>query len=203
MAKLKTDPVAKSDIHDYLSTNSDFAFELKVLKLLKSLEFACQHSGSYLDDNSKKIREFDIRASKTIEPRSIRLAVECKNLQPYFPLHICCVPREKSESSNYLVIAVDPDKFNVFMGSPLDPIHDDHYITHKLSNDNSLYPINEPVGKSSEQVGRSAHDNSFISNDHGVYERWGTNQGQASQSIYSYRLIRNLLQIKLVQLVKI
>ena len=89
------------------------------------------------------------------------------------------------------------------MGSPLDPIHDDHYITHKLSNDNSLYPINEPVGKSSEQVGRSAHDNSFISNDHGVYERWGTNQGQASQSIYSYRLIRNLLQIKLVQLVKI
>lgn len=172
MAKLKKDPVTKTDIHDFLSTSSDFAFELKVLKLLKSLGFSCQHSGSYLDDNSNKIREFDIRASKTIEPRSIRLAVECKNLQPYFPLHICCVPREEIESSNYLIIAVDPDRFSVFKGNPLGPIHDYHYKTHKLLNDNSLYPINDPVGKSSDQVGRSDHDSSFISNDRGVYEKW-------------------------------
>jgi len=172
MAKLNIDPIVKDDILEFLDQNSDFAFELKTLKLLNSLEFDCQHCGSYIDDNTKKIREFDIRASKLIHPRTLRLAVECKNLQSNFPLHICCVPREEKESTNNLVISVDPNSYSAFKGDPLDGYHDSHFRTFEVEGEKSLYPINQPVGKSSEQIGKNAHDKSIISSDHGIYERW-------------------------------
>jgi len=80
MVKLKEAPIIDTDLIDYLSTESDFAFELHVLNTLIAHGFTCEHGGSYDDPVTKKPREFDIRATKTLGHFHIRLAVECKNV---------------------------------------------------------------------------------------------------------------------------
>jgi hypothetical protein len=43
---------------------------------------------------------------------------------------------------------------------------------HRLKNADSLYPAGEFVGKSCDQVGRSANGNEIISGDSGIYNKW-------------------------------
>ena len=93
MAKLKNEPIVKSDMLEYLTSYSDFSFELTVLKMLRELELECEHGGHYEDPVTNKSREFDIRAIKTIEQYRVRLAIECKNIRENFPILISCVPR--------------------------------------------------------------------------------------------------------------
>jgi hypothetical protein len=62
MAKLKPDPITLTDLEEYLVEYSDFSFEMSVLQALEQAHFSCDHSGSYTDPVSGKIRQFDIRA---------------------------------------------------------------------------------------------------------------------------------------------
>ena len=62
MAKLKNEPISKSDILEYLESSSDFAFEVSVLKKLVALGFVCEHSGTYEDPVTGKTRELGIYA---------------------------------------------------------------------------------------------------------------------------------------------
>lgn len=73
-------PVEKADIEKYLAeTSDDFLFEMKILKILQSAKFQCQHSGYYSDPETSKMREFDIRASLKHTCLELNFAVECKN----------------------------------------------------------------------------------------------------------------------------
>jgi hypothetical protein len=67
MAKLKTDEILPEDLVEYLNSYSDFSFELAVLKMLRTSDIDCEHGGYYEDPITKKSREFDIRAIKTIQ----------------------------------------------------------------------------------------------------------------------------------------
>ncbi len=173
MAKLRSDQIMKSDLLEYLDSYSDFSFELAVLKMLRERNIECEHGGHYEDPVTNKSREFDIRATKTINNSQagnlrVRMAIECKNIRENFPILISCIPRHEQESHHQIALVSEPkqDSFIAIAGfqsrAKILNIRDSH----------SLYKNNEPVGKSTVQVGR-AIDNTISSNDSELYEKWG------------------------------
>lgn len=111
MAKLSSKTIREADFEEYLKTSSDFAFELTVLKSLVDQGFECEHGGSYRDPITKKIRQFDIRASTSRDQLRVSLAVECKNLHDNYPLLVSCVPRRESESFHEVIVAHNSSTF--------------------------------------------------------------------------------------------
>jgi hypothetical protein len=65
MPKLITTPITEKDLDEYLNSESDFAFEMSVLSLLRQMHFTCSHSGTYEDPVTGKIRQYDLRAHQT------------------------------------------------------------------------------------------------------------------------------------------
>lgn len=178
MAKLKSDSIVPDDLIEYLNNHSDFSFEIETLKELIKLGFSCEHGGTYEDPATQKPREYDIRATRRIEGRVLRLAVECKNLRPNFPLLISCLPRRSEEAFHELSISVKP-RTEVSTGfgttqrlTPKTAAMISSAQTYRLRNSDSLYPVGEPVGKSCDQVGRSATNAEIISGDSGIYDKW-------------------------------
>ena len=55
MPKLKANPVSDKDLEEFLASESDFAFEMSVLSLLRKLDFGCSHAGTYQDPVTQKI----------------------------------------------------------------------------------------------------------------------------------------------------
>jgi hypothetical protein len=162
MAKLNDADITKDDVEEYIKDCSDFAFELKVLKKFNDMNFKCLHSGVYEDPVTKKSREFDIRAEKSLENKNLKLAIECKNFRANFPLVSHCVKRVPQESFHDLIIPNNQEKFALsnFRSSSL---------RVRLQNSESLYPENGIVAKSIDQVGRGAVG--IISNDGSVFEK--------------------------------
>lgn len=173
MAKLKSDPITQPDLIEYLDAHSDFSFEIKTLKALIGLGFTCEHAGTYDDPATQKPREYDIRATRQMGKRFLRLAVECKNLRPNHPLLVSCLPRRPEEAFHELSYSVNPETrpfvvprgLNAFALIPSSE-------NVRLKGADSLYPIGDPVGKSCDQVGRSNHDDEIVSGDSGVYAKW-------------------------------
>ena len=176
MAKLKTDPITDVDLVDYLNTTSDFGFEIKVVKVLASLGFKLQHGGTYVDPVTDKPRQFDIRAVLGSNKRIIRLAVECKNLKPHFPLLVSCIPRSKSESFHDIIVSVDGERVSLL---PPSEVQQGIYCkamepdgkTARFRGTASIYKAGMPVGKSCDQIGRDTQGN-LTSSDSDVYEKW-------------------------------
>ena len=176
MAKIiKNDTINQEILIRYLETKSDFAFELRVLQKLKSHGLACSHGGQYLDPVSKKSREFDIRAQASAGRFLVKLAVECKNLQPHFPLLVLSVPR--AEGENYHSIAVIED--HSLTGSVDGLILPRRTLNERartviMQGARSMYLKGQPVGKSTVQVGFNANKvGELLANDTEVHEKWG------------------------------
>lgn len=168
MAKLREEAINLQDIQEYITAHSDFGFELSILKKLRELGLECRHGGYYKDPVTKKSREFDIRAMITIDRFRVRLAIECKNLKPYFPLLVSCVPREPAESYHEVARTGDPKN---------DPnvIPNSLYFRssiYRIQNRFSIYRSGEPVGKCISQIGRTK-DKEISYNDAEVYEKLG------------------------------
>ena len=85
MAKLKKDPITSQDLTDFVDADSDFGFEMRVLKRLRADRFTCSHAATYRDPITGKIRQYDIRALKDRGDLTLALSVECKNLRPNNP----------------------------------------------------------------------------------------------------------------------
>jgi hypothetical protein len=103
-SKLKNTSITTTDLEEFVANNSDFYFEMKVLAKLRGLDFECEHSGTYQDPVTDKVRQFDIRAMKTQGSCTLALAVECKNIRPNYPLLLSAVPRTIAESSHDLLL---------------------------------------------------------------------------------------------------
>lgn len=174
MAKtLKQDPINKDDIKDYLAKYSDFAFEIKTLSLLTSIECKCKHAGTYHDPITNKIREYDIRAqiSKKISSGltfNLLLAIECKNMKENYPLLVHCMPRAKHEAMEEMVFCYHNEVEELLSAK------DNEYFyfatTIPFSRGLSLYTKDDPVGKSCDQIGRSS-GNDIVGSDSNVFEK--------------------------------
>jgi hypothetical protein len=163
----------ESDMIEYLETESDFAFELSVLNQLVSLGFQCTHGGSYEDPSSNRTRQFDIRAAKLADPIDVHFAVECKNLRDDFPLLVSCIPRVASESFHEVAIPLKRSRSRFALPLP------DYSKVVRLREEETIYKVSDPVGKSCAQVGRS--DNGRLkANDAEVFEKWAQALASAS-----------------------
>jgi len=177
MAKLRSDPIVQADLIEYLESESDFAFELQCLELMTQLQFECDHGGPYRDPITNKIREFDIRASKSFQVLHASLAIECKNLKQNSPLMVMCVPRNRKESYHQVVFAAS------------DAVHQSVWGGHsilatrrfKIEGQGRAYIEQGLVGKSCSRVGRAqAQPNSIIPEESEIYERWSQALNSAS-----------------------
>ena len=169
MAKLKNDQIVGTDLLEYLNSYSDFSFELAVLKMLRERNIECEHGGHYEDPVTNKSREFDIRAIKTIKRSRVRMAIECKNIRENFPILVSCIPRQDKESYHQIAIVSEP-KTESFMTEL--SVLQSRAKTLSIKGEHSLYKVNEPVGKSTVQVGRTL-DNTISANDSELYDKWG------------------------------
>jgi hypothetical protein len=184
MAKLKGDPIVKVDMLEYLNGYSDFSFELAVLKMLREHGLDCEHGGLYEDPVTAKSREFDIRAKQTIGRSRIRLAIECKNIRDNFPILISCVPRHEQESYHQIALVGEPKRDSSFVALP---VFECRAETLSIRGDHSLYRAQDPVGKSTVQVGKSP-DGTISANDSELFEKWGQCLSSVSDlvnSVYS------------------
>jgi hypothetical protein len=161
-SKLKTQAITQFDIEEYLNDYADFSFELRVLKALTDLKLQCQHGGTYDDPITGKSREFDIRALLQYDEfMRIHLSVECKNLQPNFPLVVHCLGRKANESYNELI--------HTFVPSDSFAVHREGAESIRLIS-KTLYSKDAYVAKSADQVGRR-NDGSITATDGGVFEK--------------------------------
>ena len=127
-------PISVADINKYLAESNSFQFEMDVFKSLLEHGYIAQRNGTYVDPVSSKDREYDIRAQFTRRDKfRLKMAIECKNLNPSSPLLISRVPRQKVEAYSDLII----NGMAITGGRVL-----------KLTDYSSAYYPNEMVGKS-------------------------------------------------------
>jgi hypothetical protein len=172
MAKLKDNAISEKDMEEFVGSNSDFAFEMRVLGQLRALGFECTHSGTYSDPVTDKIRQFDIRATKRESNSTLALAVECKNLRPNNPLLLSAVPRSAAESFHDLIVW---DRQS--------------YITpqsvRSVTGHASAYRPGEMVGKKTDQVGREP-SGTLVSNDEATFEKLNQAVNSCRDLVHEY-----------------
>lgn len=114
-----------------------------------------------------KSREFDIRALYQEKDIRVHLSVECKNLQPHFPLVMHCLRRKQNEAYNEWIYTFDAD---TRYGSDIRSLsHFEQAESIEVSR-YSIYPEAAYVAKSADQVGRR-NDGSITATDGGVFEK--------------------------------
>lgn len=165
--KTAPDAITDADLQLYLSTSSDFAFELSTLKALNDLGLQCFHSGTYEDPVTGKARQFDIQAMSLIKNEQrhrvvMYFAVECKNIRPNAPLVIHCVPRAADEA----FIDVVWSERNTEPYAALAPRYGEAV---RLREECSPYPVNGLVGKASDQVTR--RNGEIVGSDQEIFDK--------------------------------
>lgn len=185
MPKLRSTPISAADLEKYLSTDDDFAFELRCLHSLSERPIKLEHGGTYTDPVSGKTRQFDIRAMVEADPLRVSFAIECKNLSASYPLLVSRVPRSTVESFHHLLI---PEEREEESGDQLYRVTVPRITWSKsvtINSPASLYEADQYVGKSVTRVGIAATQASsqtpeFVADDSEVFDRWS----QAVASAY-------------------
>ncbi len=198
MVKLKDGAISEGDLTAYLDTQSDFAFELEVLRLLEEHGFDCEHGGSYDDPVTQVPREFDLRSTRTIDKFHFRLAVECKNIGPNFPLLISCLPRRPEESFHEVIHSFDPPPSDGIYRPPV--VMQQHAKAIRRSGEHSIYKPRERVGKSLAQVGR-LKEGAIYCDSSDVYKKWAQALSSAQDLVDRANDERNCFSIVLPILV--
>jgi hypothetical protein len=173
MSRLSSDPITQSDIKKYLNTYSDFSFELQTLKKFVDLGFECSHGGTYEDPVTGKSREYDIRALLQKNIIRVHLSVECKNLRENFPLVVHCLKRKENENYNELIHTFKPESKTQQTGlgsNSLPELFKEHSRSIKVKRF-SLYPKEQFVAKSADQIGKRQDNGDITSSDGEVFDK--------------------------------
>ena len=158
-------PLTEADLLAYVEEESDFQFEMQVVQACSTLFSETEHGGYYLEANTGKKRQFDIRVRHFGNDASLCLAIECKNLHPSHPLLVSCVPRTAEESFHELIVYPNLGAMPT---------------TRRLKAHASMFWPNAMVGKAMAHVSkvivtedkRSEPRAEFSGKDTEVYEKW-------------------------------
>ena len=129
---------------------------MTALASIRAAGFEADHAATYKDPISGKLRAFDIRARWSGNSRSLRFAVECKNLRANAPLLIHATPRTPLEST-HSVVARYQNGPGIFYPDAIPR--------------EGCYRTNEPVGRQTDQPSKDASGD-FKSTDSETYEKW-------------------------------
>lgn len=189
MAKTSNDVIGADELLRYIREQSDFGFELQVLKLLRDAGIECEHSAFYTDSVTGKSREFDIRARATQGALKMLLAIECKNVRGNFPLLVLRTPRTVAESYEEILMST--------VLNPNQGYSDYRMKKHaKVGREKPLECAYKPeahVGRSFSQVGKPANSNQtgFVAADDDVFDKWSQCLASATEMISAcYRQTR-------------
>ena len=165
--------ITAADLRDYLNSESDFGFEIRVIKQLQKVGDVV-HGGTYMDAITGKPRQFDIRVTISNDRRVIRLAVECKNLKTTFPLLVSCLPRRDDEAFQHVAVSIDLS-YHTFsdadQGEMACLANEAFVRTFSMASAYCMYETGEPVGKTLAQVSRDSN-NLFNVNNAEIYSKW-------------------------------
>ena len=163
--------VTAGDIAEYLETADDFAFEREVYHVAHGLGFEAEHAALYSDPVTGKQRQFDVRASRTIQDNKIALAIECKGLTTDYPLLVSCVPRARNEAYHEILEVREPTASVAYVVADsgfarVTPVPSDRQPC--------MYPAFQGVGKSMRQVKRETRGDrrgQMVGGDD-VFDKW-------------------------------
>jgi hypothetical protein len=179
MAKLRDQPITASDISEYLAAQDDFNLELYVYNTAKAMGISATHGGTYEDPVTKKSRQYDVRAAVQRGNSRIDLAIECKSLQPSFPLLISRIPRLEEESFHELIYSFEPsDQIKMLLMNPIES------RALSLWGDQSIYRRKEFVGKATAQIGRT-EKGELVSGDTKVFDKWSQALASADELVFT------------------
>jgi hypothetical protein len=151
-------PLQRSDLVSHVSSGSSFSFEMAVKARLVRLGFSCIHGGTYLDPIQKKFRQFDVHATKRMDPRRLHLAVECKHVTSERPL-LAYVTHRAAREAWHETISVYPANGRHLV------------ISHCRHGDSgSMYRVGDWVARRVDQVVK-ASDGTTSSDDADVFDR--------------------------------
>lgn len=157
----KPEPVTADAIAQAIAHSDDFGHEMRVRAVLRLRGAHVQHGWAYLDPVEGKPRQFDFRATLSRETRTMKLAVEAKNLSPDAPLVVSGTTRVRDEAFHDRVKCQNRNGH-------------DFIAVLRSRADQPFYPVGEFVGKSILRLKRDGkkglvHSSSLESE---IYNRW-------------------------------
>lgn len=165
-----------------LDSSDDFAFEMKVLNVLRTenlgkTDLTAEHGGTYVDPITGLPRQFDIRvrcrrSDCGSHSCCLKMAIECKRLQNDAPLVISRSRRIRKESTHYYIQHTFFDSAS--RRSP-------SVVVKSAGSNLTFYPFNEFVGRSATQV-RSGNNSPVGDGD--VYKQWSQALSSADELIW-------------------
>jgi len=97
-------PITASEIQAIVANEDDFGHELRVGAAIRSFGgFRVGHGSTYKDPNLGKPRQYDYRCELDIGDRRLALAIECKNINPDYPVAICGRQRVDQEAWHEII----------------------------------------------------------------------------------------------------
>jgi len=160
--------ITAEDIKKHLESGDDFAFEVETYQRIIGPGFRGSFSGTYVDPVTGKSRQYDIRAEGVMDnDKPVLLAIECKRIDPEFPLVVSCVLREQQESYHQIFRS---GTMNIKSG-PIQRVDNMPYAVYGHENNNAIYEEGKPVGKSTTQIGHGKNDK-YKESDSEFYDKW-------------------------------
>jgi hypothetical protein len=173
-------PMSGKDLRRYLDSQDDFAMELEAYRHALGFGFRATHAHLYDDAKTNKRRQYDVRASRDNENRRIDLTIECKSLDPTYPLLIQRVPRPRDDGFHQIMQS--RESINAYGNSKVPPNWRGAEL-FKISGTH-MYDSQQQVGKSMKRI-KAGGDGSFAASDSDVYEKYTqalTSMNQVVQS---------------------
>jgi hypothetical protein len=173
-------PISDKDLRRYLDTQDDFALELEAYRHARGFGFHATHAHLYDDAKTNKRRQYDVRASHDNGLRRIDLTIECKSLNPIYPLLVQRVPRPRDDSFHQIMQSRNSvNAHGVSKGPP-------NWVGSELlrMSGTHMYDSQQQVGKSMKRI-EARGDGSFAASDSDVYEKYTqalTSMNQVVQS---------------------
>jgi hypothetical protein len=108
--------ITAEDISVFVDRRDDMALEIFTYRTLREAGWWANHGGFYRDTVQDKFRQFDVQGGLDLSknpntPRlpktGIRIAAECKNIDPEVPIVVSRMPRADSESYHCLLKKVE------------------------------------------------------------------------------------------------
>ena len=152
----KSQPPTAEDIKQFVEDKDDFALELFAYRELLQHGWSARHGGAYIDPVTDKFRQFDLQAHKDWTPlrARIRMAAECKNIDPIVPMIVSRVPRSAE------------DAFHCLISSGTNDLQ----VQTSTAADAKPYHVDAPVGKSVNQYQQKKNSQNQAGDD--PYWKW-------------------------------
>jgi hypothetical protein len=165
-------PPTADAITRFVDSSDDLALELAIYRAFRDSGWGAIYGHFYWDPILEKPRQFDVQGWKDLQKNpstpklpttGIRIAAECKNVDPNFPVIVSRVPRAESESYHCLIWRT----LHASIGEP--PAV---RVIKSSERDSKPYHVDAPVGKSIAQYSAKEKDKDRGRAGEDPYAKW-------------------------------